>query len=471
VVDRSDGKPRTGCRSRRGPSFECLSVVPRSPLKLPPRSLVWSLLAGSVLSTLAQGPVWAAGFAVTAQGAAASGKGGAFTAQADDPSALYYNPAGISQLKTARFLVGTTVIIPQTTYSSTQAGRSTSEENQTFFLPQLYVTAPVGQTVTAGLGLYVPFGVATDWPVDWDGRFQVTYISVRAMMVSPTLSWQPTPGLAVAGGLNFASVKLTERRQINLSNVGENPLVGVGPLPGNPEGSVELEGDASGLGYNLGALVVPSDRWQLGLSFRSRVHAEMKNGHADFTIPFAPFAPLFPDGGVRTELDLPPSLRAGVLFRPTPQWNIEGDATWTGWSSLDQMVVTFDQPSPPPDTTSFLWDDVMAYSIGAQYRPSTIALRGGYTLDFSPIPDDTIGPILPDGNRHWFSFGVGYEGPRWSTDLGYHLILFRRLKDNQFGDSFSSAGAPPAIPSIDARANGKYRTVVHSVVLSAVYRF
>ncbi|HET8759788.1 MAG TPA: outer membrane protein transport protein, partial [Nitrospiria bacterium] len=58
----------------------------------------------------------AAGFSVTAQGAAASGKSGAFTAQADDPSALYYNPAGITQLKTTELLVGTSIIVPRQAY-------------------------------------------------------------------------------------------------------------------------------------------------------------------------------------------------------------------------------------------------------------------------------------------------------------------------------------------------------------------
>lgn len=425
---------------------------------------------------LAQGPVLAAGFAVTAQGAAAAGQGNAFTAQADDPSALYYNPAGISQLRTAQVLVGTTVIIPHTTYSPSQAGRSTSEENQTLFLPQLYVTTPLSQTVTAGLGFYTPFGVASDWPLDWDGRFQVTYISIQATMLSPTLSWRMTPKLALAGGLNFASIKLVERRQINLSDVGETPPpggAGVGPLPGNPEGSVELEGDASGFGYNLGALVTPSEQWQFGVSFRSRVHAEVKDGHADFTIPVAPFAPAFPDGGARTEVDLPPSVRAGVVFRPTPKWNIEGDAVWTGWSAMDRLDVEFDQgfPFPGTDTTRFSWDNAMAYSIGTQYRLARLALRGGYMFDVSPIPDDTVGPILPDGARHWFSLGVGYEERRWSTNLAYELILFNRLKANQFGQEFSSTGAPPAIPSIDAGANGRYETRAHVITVNLIRHF
>ncbi len=412
-----------------------------------------------------------AGFAVTAQGAAASGKGGSFTAQADDPSAIYYNPAGISQLRTSEVLLGTTVILPDTEYSPLQTGPATEEEPQTFFLPQLYVTAPIGRDFTTGLGLYTPFGVATDWPTGWDGRFQITYVGVQATMLSPTVSWQASPNLAVAAGMNVAYVKFTERRQINLSRVGED--TGVGPVPGNPEGAVEVEGDTVGYGYNLGALVTPSERWQLGLTYRSSVRADINDAHADFTIPVAPFAPFFPDGGAEAVITLPPTVRAGALFRPTRRWNIEANAIWTGWSTIDQLVLKFDQGLPPPgtDTTVLQWDDAMAYGVGTQYEWSKFVVRGGYTLDYSPIPDSTVSPILPDGTRHWFSAGAGYRASRWTLDLGYHLILFKRTKDNQYGSNFSSTGAPPTIPAIDARANGTYETVVHSVVLSVRYRF
>ena len=43
----------------------------------------------------ATGSAQAAGFKVNEQGAKAMAMANAFTAQADDPSALYYNPAGL----------------------------------------------------------------------------------------------------------------------------------------------------------------------------------------------------------------------------------------------------------------------------------------------------------------------------------------------------------------------------------------
>ena len=43
---------------------------------------------------------------IQGQGTAASGMGNAFSAQADDPSALHYNPAGMTQLHGVEFMTG-----------------------------------------------------------------------------------------------------------------------------------------------------------------------------------------------------------------------------------------------------------------------------------------------------------------------------------------------------------------------------
>ena len=97
----------------------------------------------------------------------------------------------------------------------------------------------------------------------------------------------------------------------------------------------------------------------------------------------------------------------------------------------------------------------MAYSFGVEYRISPIVrLRGGYLYDFTPIPDDKANPLIPDVNRQGVSVGVGAGTDRWTLDAGYQFLLFRRVKENDFGDRFSSA-----VPPIDARANGLYRSM------------
>jgi long-chain fatty acid transport protein len=206
------------------------------------------------------------------------------------------------------------------------------------------------------------------------------------------------------------------------------------------------------------------------------LHAEIKDGSADFSTPppalSSALQAAFPDGRIRTEIDLPPSVRTGLLARPAANWNVEFDAVWTGWSSVDELVVDFKEGLPVPrDPTPFSWQDSMAYSVGTEYRWSPWILRAGYTYDLAPIPDDTLNPILADGDRQWFSTGVGYRRGNWRFDLAYQYILFSRSKQNELGAAGSSAGTPPAIPSIDARANGTYSSRVSVLGLGASLQF
>ena len=54
--------------------------------------------------------VWAGSFRIYDQSASAAGQASAFVAQADDASAGYYNPAGMTQLHGMQFSLGTTLI-------------------------------------------------------------------------------------------------------------------------------------------------------------------------------------------------------------------------------------------------------------------------------------------------------------------------------------------------------------------------
>jgi long-chain fatty acid transport protein len=148
-----------------------------------------------------------------------------------------------------------------------------------------------------------------------------------------------------------------------------------------------------------------------------------------------------------------------------PAWNVEVDAAWTGWSTIDRLNIEFSN-GLPPDRTDFLWGDSMTYSIGTEYRGSSVRARAGYTYDATPIPDGTISPLLPDGNRQWIAVGLGAERERWVVDGAYQLALFERTKDNAIGDRFNST-----VPAIDARANGRYRTRAHVFGVSVAYRF
>src|SRR5438094_8282141 len=64
----------------------------------------------------------ATGFRIVDQSASATGQASAFTAQADDASAVYYNPAGMTQLRRGQVSPGTLLIGGSTSFTQPTAG-------------------------------------------------------------------------------------------------------------------------------------------------------------------------------------------------------------------------------------------------------------------------------------------------------------------------------------------------------------
>ena len=113
-----------------------------------------------------------AGFALLENGAKPLAMGNAFAAQADDPSALFFNPAGITQLEGKHLSVGTTIISSEFKYETSEPAPSRNETSDgTFFPSTVYYTQQLSDQVWWGLGFFSPFGLETDWNKDWTGRY------------------------------------------------------------------------------------------------------------------------------------------------------------------------------------------------------------------------------------------------------------------------------------------------------------
>ena len=126
------------------------------------------------VSPLLYGPVLAQVPRIQGQGTAASGMGNAFSAQADDPSALHYNPAGMTQLRGVEFMTGALLSGGTTTFTSPTGVTATGDRDGSLAWPpptHLYLTANLKDLgirafgdLTAGIGVTVPFGSVTRWP-------------------------------------------------------------------------------------------------------------------------------------------------------------------------------------------------------------------------------------------------------------------------------------------------------------------
>src|SRR5881396_2185283 len=196
---------------------------------MPERLLKRNLCAlsiGAVLLLQGSGQAWAGGFSLTEHGAAASGKANAFAGEANDPSAIFYNPAGITQLPGTQLMIGTSIVKLDSTFRDSTSGASTQLQDQFPIIPHFYITHRFKQwdeRVSIGLGVYTPFGIVVDWPDNWQGKFNTTDARLRVTVYNPTVAYQVTPELSVAAGIRIADAG-AEFEQEFFIFLGENTV-------------------------------------------------------------------------------------------------------------------------------------------------------------------------------------------------------------------------------------------------------
>lgn len=364
------------------------------------------------------------GFAINEQDSKAFGMGGAFVAQADNPSAVYFNPAGMVQLDGVQLSAGFALIAPSLTFESNgtsafgQAGASTDNKDQTFFIPNVYLTWKVNEKWSLGIGEFTNFGLANEWPDDWEGRFITggTKAEITTMSINPVVAFRPVErlSLALGGVAQYMDITLENKRFLGM---------------GVPEADQKLTGDNWAYGWNLGLLAWITDDVKFGASYRSRIKQKPDGsvkikGLDKLGLPNV-------DVGAEGEIELPDILYLGLSWSPGPL-TFEFDGQWTGWSSYDTLTATFDQPifgntgfEEPKD-----WSDSWAYRFGVQYAlTEAFDLRAGIIYDESPVPDQTVDPLVPAGDRWLYSLGLGYTHGGFALDCGYTYLTG---KDREF---------------------------------------
>ena len=159
------------------------------------------------LSTHSAGAV---GFRLPNQDPEGIARGNAFAATADNPSAIYYNPAGITQLEGHNFSVGLYLISADTEYTSPTGGKA---QTKTDFqpVPQLhYVFSPKDSPLSFGLGIYAPYGLGLDWGDNAPFRTLAQEGKLLYASVNPVVAWQvhPTISFGIGPTLNYSDANL-----------------------------------------------------------------------------------------------------------------------------------------------------------------------------------------------------------------------------------------------------------------------
>ena len=437
-----------------------------------PRVLLGAVFAFVFACFLFTDTVRAQGFGVYEQGTCVMGRAGATVATGcGDGSSIFFNPANLAGMETGRFTasLGVTAIDASGdfTYDSIaeapSTGRTVDLENDPIPVPHGYFSYGLSERVTAGLGIYVPYGLETNWPTElssgeyFDGAFEGFENRVQSIYIQPTISIQASERLRVGFGpiMAVSSVELNQLADLS-QQVVRNPSTGnvVTDGSGNPVrfsqagipfhtafASSKLEGhNEIGFGLNLGASFQATERLRIGGRFTSPITVTY-DGTASFeqiptnlTVPSDipdpsnPSQVLVPAGtdvdklvggqftgngllteqDVQTEITFPMQIVGGVSFQATEKLLLLADYQFTQWSEFDTIPLQFEKLGDQSREENY--GDTHAIRLGAEYDVlDQLTARIGYLHNTEAAPDDVVTPLLPENNRNQFTIGAGWR--------------------------------------------------------------
>ena len=418
-------------------------------------------------------PIFGAGFHVNVeQGMKAMSMGGAFVGLADDPTALYYNPAGITQLNNKVNIASTlafgifhpTIHSPEIydKYGILRLSDNNKEQDTRFAkIPSMYITYKFSDKIYAGFAIFAPFGTATDWTHTWIGRYFSDKIDLKTYDFNPTIAYKFNDKLSVAFGINYVYGDVEIKKSFSYPFLAFNPQVqstlGFSVSTAsqlslynrlydrNYDVDIKLDGDTGssgrGWGFNFGLMYKPNNEWQIGFIYRSEVNLDFK-GKATYNympgittlgsevgIPQMSY-PLFQKSSITASIKLPDYAALGIVNKSFDKWTLLLDIYWTGWSDYKALTVKY-AGFPYSSTVPKNWNDVLAVRLGAQYQISDkIAVRFGYMHDESPTVDSTRGPELACSDRNDITLGFGYKMGKFNIDAAYLLAFFKHKRSN-----------------------------------------
>jgi len=475
------------------------------------RTRIATALAGVALA-LAGGQAFGSAFALAEQNVL--GLGNAFAgaaATAEDANTVWHNPAGLARLNFPQVEQAIHVIIPSAKFQNgnSQAaalqplGNSGGDAGGAAFVPNLYASMAINDKWHAGIGINVPFGLKTEYDNGWIGRYQALKSEVKTINVNPSVSYKVTDQFWLGAGANYQHFSATLTNNFNYSAglaQGYGQAAAAGQISPAQAGALsvatagldsfaKITGDDYTWGWNVGAMYsfngdanndVGAGR--IGLSYRSKMKYNVL-GSVNFTNPTpptltGPLAPLNPvvsavsagvnqklaNSGVTLDVTMPDMASLSYYQKLNDKFDILGDVTWTGWSSIPELRILRSNGS----VLSVLpenFKDTWRFSAGLNYQyDEKIVLRAGVAFDQSPVNNVDRGARLPDSDRTWLAVGGRYKySSALNFDLGAAYIF---VKDGSINNSGN-----PANTAANGLINGSYNNNVIIVSGQANYRW
>jgi len=368
--------------------------------------------------------VFAGGYQVRLQGNKQNGFGLVGTALSWGSSSIFYNPGALSFMKDKmHFEVGASAIMSNVSFQRT--GSSITEETDNPLGTPFYVygAGKINDMITVGLGVYTPFGSSAKWQDDWSGKFLIQNISLKAIFIQPTISFNINDKFGIGAGFIYT-----------IGGVEINKALNYGA-----SSDVNLKADASGMGYNLGLFYRPTEQLSVGVNYRSKIMMKADGGDAKFNIPVALQSMIPATNKFDTELPLPANLDFGVAFQATDKLLIALELDWVMWGTYDSLSFTFKESGEILDSDNpRKYKDTFIPRIGIQYNMmDNLQLRAGAYYDTSPTDSDYFTPETVSLNTFAYTLGLSYSPiDMLSIDLSFLQLFGQKSEMSYTPDNF-----------------------------------
>jgi long-chain fatty acid transport protein len=437
------------------------------------RKRIFCSLLATALMLVVAGGAYAAGFNIYEAGARATALGCAFTATADDGSALFYNAAGLSFQDGSSVNLNVMPVMPNFKFTEADdpAGSPASgeAEKKVFPVPGAYYTHNNGGKVAFGIGAYAPFGLGVVWddPESWIGR-QASYdVAIETIYVTPAVSFLVADGLAVAVGVDVAT------QHLDLNRMTLDPTTGGNAIDTNISGRSNLN-----VTPTFGLMYRPNDKLSFGAMYHHEKTMKYEDGDAVLTnigaagTPSGTFASTILQalGGtadgleskVASELNLPWMLSLGASAWVTPDLRAEVNYVRYGWSSFESLTLDAENDNLDQEL-HFNYEDSWQIRVGAEYLLNEkVDLMVGYVHDKTPQPLAAVSPILPDSDRNDYSVGLRYRSGAWDFVGSYMVVVGTERTNIENGEAVRNSETYPV---------GSYKSLANIFGFGVGYHF
>lgn len=376
--------------------------------------------------------LFAGGFQINLQGQKQVGMGHTGTGLLLDNSCVLFNPGAVSFLDSLRGIsFGTSLIFPRTIYLEPYPGTYTATIEPHLGTPiTLYAAFKFKKThkLSAGFGIYNPFGSRLQWADDWKGQFLIREIDLKTFFIQPTLSYKLNEKLGIGAGFVFATGSFSLRKGVPIQD----------SLGAYGEGN--LKGNAQGVGFNAGIYFKANEKFSVGIDYRSQVNVKVEGGNAEFDVPGS-VAEFFPKTAFSTQLRLPQVATLGFGYVLNSKVKLALDINYIGWKSYDSLIIDFEQNTDKLKDihSARMYGNVFIFRIGCQYQlTNKWTVRLGTYYDMTPVKSGYLTPETPDVNKIGITSGASFRvNKKIYIDLSLLFIEGMKRTDTNIETQFS----------------------------------